>query len=111
MARFITSFTVEIQLEAVTVQEAFQGFVRWRKLVMAAMHGHFQELKIYRVSIKPSHDFTEVNDFWLQDHYLRGDHKEDWEYNINQEPVIQGSKLMLTHRIAVKTKTEDTERS
>jgi len=105
MAKFAFSVAIKIQVEAGTVQEASRKFVQWRKFVSAAMQGRLQEAGIIRYSIPPVHEFTEVDDAWLENQKMRSKFQQEWEYQAREEPVIPGSKLMLTHRVAVGPKS------
>ena len=104
MARFVVPVTIELQVEAETVQEAVRKFNHWRKFVMAALRGRLAEAGVHRISIKTSREFTEVDAAWLENHYLRRKFQREWEYETREEPVVPGSQLMLTHRTAVGPK-------
>ena len=101
MAKFAFTATIKIQVKADSVQEAFNKFVQWRKLVSSAMRACLQEDGIVRYSIPPVHEFTEVNDAWLENQKLRSKFQQEWAYQTREEPVASGSGAMLTHRVAM----------
>ena len=105
MARFAFSVTIKIQVEADTVQEALAKFVQWRNFVRSAMKGRLQESGILRYSIPPVREFTEVDEAWLENQKMRPKFQQEWAYQMRDEPVVLGSKLMLTHRVAVGPKS------
>ena len=105
MARFAFSVTIKMQVEADTVQEAFAKFVQCREFIVAALRGRLQEAGVFRYSIPPVHEFTEVNDDWLENQKLRSKFQQEWEYQTREESVTPGSKTMLSHRIAVGPKS------
>ncbi len=109
MARFAFSVTINLQVEADTVQEAFRKFVQWRKFVKAALSGRLEQAGIYRYSMPPVREFTEVDDAWQENQKLRSRFQQEWEYETREEPVVSGSKLMLTHRVAVRPKAVPAE--
>ncbi len=105
MPRFAFTATVNMQVEADTVQEASAKFIRWREFIVAALHNRLGEAGIYRYSIPPVHEFTEVNAAWLENQKLRNKFRQEWEYETREEPAAPGSKLMLTHRVATGPKS------
>ena len=105
MAKFAFSVTIKIQVEADTVQEAFRKFVQWRKFHSSVMQGRLQEAGILRYSIPSVHEFTEIDEAWFENQKMRSRFQQEWAYQTHEEPVIPGSKLMLTHRVAVGPKS------
>ncbi len=105
MPRFAFTATVNLQVEADTVQEASAKFIRWRKFIVVALDDRLEEAGIRRCSIPPVHEFTEVNAAWLENQKLRNKFRQEWEYETREEPVAPGSKLMLTYRIATGPKS------
>ncbi len=106
MARFMVPVTIELQIEADSVHEAFRKFQQWRKFIIAALSGRCAEAGIHHIKIKPAHEFIEVDAAWQYNHVVRRKFQQEWEYETRLEPVIPGSKLMLTHRIALGPKVE-----
>lgn len=106
MAKFAFSLTIHFQVEAQTVQEAFKQFVLWRKFLASSLSGRLEKAGVYRYSVPPIHEFTEIDDKWLENQKLRRKLRKEWEYEVREEPVMPGSKLMLTHRIAVGPMTQ-----
>ena len=104
MARFAFSVTIKIQVEADTVQEAFAKFAQWRKFHSSVMQGRLQEAGILRYSIPPVREFTEVDEAWLENQKMRPKFQQEWAYQMRDEPVIPGSKLMLSHRVVMGPK-------
>ena len=104
MTKFAFTVTIKLQTEADTVHEAFHKFVKWRKFIMAALVGRFEEAGISRIAIAPVHEFTEVDAAWLENQKMRKKFQQEWNYETRQEPVVPGSKAMLVHRIAIGPK-------
>lgn len=105
MAKFAFSVTIKIQVKVDTVQAASAKFVQWREFHRSVMQGRLQEAGISRYSIPPVREFTEVDEAWLENQRMRPKFRQEWEYQTREEPVIPGSKLMLTHRVAVGPKS------
>ena len=101
MAKFIFTATVHVQVEAESVQEAFRKFVQWRKFICSAMQGRLQEAGIFRYRVPPVREFIEVDDAWLENGRLSAKFRQEWEYRATEEPLLPGSRAMLTHKVAV----------
>lgn len=102
MAKFIVPYNGEIRIEAASAEEARTKAYGWRKFVMQCVHGHLEELNIERVSMKSMLEVTEVSDAWLENQRLRSKFRAEWEHSNHLVPVMAGSKLCFTHRIAIR---------
>ena len=110
MARFVIPITVELQFEVDTLEQAKEKCNKWRKFIMATMHGHLAELGVFRVSIAAAREIMEVNDEWLENRKLRSKFRRDWEYEVREISLFPNSRygkhIVLTHRIATGPKVE-----
>jgi len=106
MARFVIPVTIELHFETDTIDEAKERFYKWRKFVMAALHGRLAEIGVFRLSIPPVREVMEVDTAWLENRALRTKFRREWEYEEHQLPVIPAFKRspMWTHRIAIGPK-------
>ncbi len=88
MARFVIPVTIELHFETDTIDEAKERFYKWRKFVMAALHGRLAEIGVFRLSIPPVREVMEVDAAWLENRALRTKFRREWEYEEHQLPVI-----------------------
>ena len=109
MSTFVTSVTIRLRIEAEDVRQANKKVHVWRKFIMAALCGRLAEAGVSHVRIpapvsQPFKDFVEVDTDWLENEKLRGKFKHEWEYETHEVPIIPGSKIMLTHKVALGPK-------
>ena len=101
MAKYIIPYEGELRIQANSLDEAREKAQLWRRFVMKQIEANIEELDLERVSMKPMRDVTEVDDAWLANQRLRNRHREEWEYDSKEHPIIPGSKTFVTHRIAL----------
>lgn len=109
MATFVTSVTIRLEIEADNVREANRKHQIWRKFIMRALQGRLAEAGVCHVRIaspasQPFNEFIEVDDAWLENDKLRGKFRKEWEYETLKVPIVPGSKITLTHKVALGPK-------
>ena len=109
MPTFVTSLTLKLDIDAEDVHDANKKLHQCRQTIMEALHDHLAADGILRVRIpapisQPFKEFVEVDEAWLENDKLRGKFQLEWDYETREVPVVPGSKLTLTHKVAIGPK-------
>ena len=112
MARFVTSLTLRLDLEADDIHAARAALQECRKTIQSALHDRLSEgegLRRFRIPApisQPNRAFIEVDDAWLENDRYRKKFQREWEYETREVPITPGSRLTLIHKIALGPKRE-----